>query len=666
MNSRKKPIAEIAHPARQGFGTARLLPLIMAAALALAGCQTTTGGGVLPASGEVRAARQAEQGEAAESAATYIGLAAGEIGPERDRLTLLATEQWLIAGDMTRARNAYSSIAMPPAPGNAALEQSVRARFLLEAGEVEQAMTVLDALAAEPLSTSRRLAVAELRAETSIAMGDPARAVEIMRQRESYLTGDDDRQRNRELLWQALGESTPDELRASAAEVLDPEVRGWLSLAALSTATGQQGIGWNNGTIRWRASHPDHPAIIILDELPAATGTLLDYPRQIALLLPLSGNAARAGQAVQNGFLGAYFASAGGLDDRQSIKVYDVNREGGASAAYDNAVADGADFVVGPLLRNDVTELANSSLVPVPVLTLNYLGEGTIAPPGLFQFALAPEDEAIAAAERAIADGHTRAVALVPNSNWGRRLLAAFSTEFESRGGTVLDARSYTSGNPDFSGVIEDLMALTGSVQRYQRLRANIGGPLQFDPRRRQDVEFVFLAADAPTGRLMKSQLKFHYSGDLPVYATSLIYAMDGRSDADLNGVRFADAPWIIAPPVWISHLPPMFATYFPEEKRLARLHAMGYDAYRLTGSLFAYQNALETTFDGATGELYVDADGRVHRRLAWAEFEGGVPVALPDPARGGVETEDAGTRDGIDVSDASEWNRDSRPGLEL
>ncbi len=635
---------------------------VLLLALALAGCETASVGGVIPVSGEARAEREAGRGDADAAAATYIGLAARAAGAERDRLTLLAAEQWLIAGDMSRARSAYQGIQQPPAATNAALEQSVRARILLIRGEAEQALALLEPLSSRPMTTSRRLAVSTLRAETYAALGDPARSVEIMRQRESYLD-DDAVVRNRELLWSVLAASSPDALRNSAGDVIDPEVRGWLSLAALSTATGQQGIGWNNGTIRWREQHPDHPAIAILDGLPEATATLLEYPRQIALLLPLTGNAARVGQAVQNGFLGAYFASAGGLDDRQSIRVYDVNTEGGASAAYETAVAEGAEFVVGPLLRNDVVELANNSLVPVPVLTLNYLSEGTIAPPGLFQFALAPEDEAIAAAERAIADGHTRAVALVPNSNWGRRLVAAFRAEFEALGGTVLDTRSYTAGNPDFSGVIEDLMALTGSVQRYQRLRANIGGPLQFDPRRRQDVEFVFLAADAATGRLMKSQLKFHYAGDLPVYATSLIYAMDGRSDTDLDGVRFADAPWVIAPQVWLSHLPPTFATYFPEEKRLKRLHAMGYDAYRLTGSLFAYRNAFETRFDGATGELYLDAEGRVHRRLAWAEFQNGVPVALPDPV-----DDEAMDGDFLDDTDAGEWNRDAdgRRGLDM
>ena len=47
-------------------------------------------------------------------------------------------------------------------------------------------------------------------------------------------------------------------------------------------------------------------------------------------------------------------------------------------------------------------------LLPVPVLTLNYLPDEVAAPPALYQFALSPEDEAVSAAERAVADGYSR------------------------------------------------------------------------------------------------------------------------------------------------------------------------------------------------------------------------------------------------------------------
>ncbi|NIP86171.1 MAG: hypothetical protein GTO03_11630, partial [Planctomycetales bacterium] len=49
----------------------------------------------------------------------------------------------------------------------------------------------------------------------------------------------------------------------------------------------------------------------------------------------------------------------------------------------------------------------------VATLTLNMAGPEHTAPPNLFQYALAPEDEAAQVARRAIADGQTRALALI-------------------------------------------------------------------------------------------------------------------------------------------------------------------------------------------------------------------------------------------------------------
>ena len=587
-------------------------------------------------SAESRAQRLALNGDHAEAASVYIGLATDAAGTDIDRLTMLAIEQWIEAGDVRRAENAHARLSRPASGQLYWLWAGNAAALELYRGDADAALNLLEPLSRAPLTQDRRVRIEVLRADAWFQKGDPARAVELMMQREQWLSDRDEIEANRRHLWEGLVASQPSDLRAAADLTIDSDVRAWLTIASLAASTGQQGIGWANGVVRWREENPRHPAISIVDDLRLPDEQLTSYPRQIALLLPLTGNASSAGKAVQNGFLGAYFASAGGLDDRQSIRVYDVNSEGGASAAYQTAVANGAEFVVGPLLRRSVSELANDILVPIPVLTLNYLPENTLAPPGLYQFALAPEDEAAAAAERALADGYTRALALVPNNSWGRRMMTSFATRFEELGGTILDSRSYTADNPDFSSTIEDLMSLSGSVRRYQRLRANVGGPLQFDPRRRQDAEFIFLAADAAPGRLMKSQLKFHYSGDLPIYATSEIFAMDGRSDSDLNGVMFVDAPWIVAPQPWIERLPGQFDEYWPEQRRLGRLHAFGYDAYHLVGALFDARIGDEFDMDGATGRLFTDDEGRVHRRPAWAQFQDGRPVALLDPAPAG------------------------------
>lgn len=620
------------------FISPRILPLLLA--LTISACSTTDFTGGQGSQSERRAQSLANSGRNAESAGVYMGLAKTSQGMEHDRYTLLAAAQWLDAGDTRRARSMQRSISIPLSGELLRLWNMNEAAIALRDGKPDDALQLLDPMSRSPMPVSDRARVEALRADAWFQKDNPTQAVQLFIQREAWLNGNQSIELNRRRIWAGLLVSDPQVLRTAASETDDSEVRGWLSLGALATSTGQQGIGWSNGVIRWREANANHPAEFLVDNFAAGDMTLADYPQRIALLLPLSGNNAAAGTAIQNGFFGAYFPASNALDEAQQIRVYDVDIAGGVVAAYNRAVEEGAEFVVGPLLRSDVTELAGVGLLSVPVLTLNYLPDEMTAPVGMFQFALAPEDEAAAAAIRALNDGLRRAVVLYPNNDWGRRVAASFADQFETGGGTVLQHSSYQPSSQDFSTDIESLMALTQSVQRYRRLRANIGSSLQFDPRRRQDVDAVFLAADAKAGRLLKSQLKFHYSGDLPVYSTSFIYSMDGRSDADLNGVMFADTPWIVSPPSWISDYPDMYADFWPAERRLGRLHAMGYDAYQLAMALFSSRGNSMEEFIGASGRLYLGGDGRVHRRLAWARFERGRPVPLQDQLTDELEPE--------------------------
>ena len=608
-----------------------LTVLLAGLACILSACSTTDFSGATGSQSERRASSYAASGRHAEAAGIYIGLASGAESYERDRFTLLAAGQWLDAGDTRRARSAQRSVTVPTAGELLRLWSMNEAALALRDGDPDKALRLLDPLSRQPMAVAERGRVEALRADAWFQKDEPARAVQLFIQRESWLDSRQGIELNRRRLWAGLLVSDPQVLRTAASETDDSLVQGWLSLGALATSTGQQGIGWSNGVIRWRNSHAGHPAGFLLNDFDIGDTEITDYPRRLALLLPLSGSNAAVGNAIQNGFFGAYFPAITTLDDEQEVRIYDTGAAGGVARAYARAVEEGAEFVVGPLARNDVIELAGIGLLPVPVLTLNFLPDEVVAPPGMFQFALSPEDEAAAAASRAIADGLRRAVILYPNNDWGRRVASSFAGQFEAGGGTLLEHRSYQPSSQDFSIEIESLMALTESIQRFRRLRANIGGAIQFEPRRRQDVDTVFLAADANAGRLIKSQLKFHYSGDLPVYSTSFIYAMDGKSNTDLNGIMFADTPWIVSPMPWIADYPQRYAEFWPKEKSLGRLHAMGYDAYQLVMALAAGRGLSMEEFAGASGRLYLTSDRKVHRRLAWARFERGRPVALPD-----------------------------------
>ncbi|MDZ7645134.1 MAG: penicillin-binding protein activator [Woeseiaceae bacterium] len=396
--------------------------LVFAAVTLLVGGCTTVGPGA--PGGERRAEQLAMAGEHAEAAGRYIGLASEATGRERDRLTLLAVEQWLDAGDGRRARSALQSV---PEPGSGPLRWlwlTDTAALALWDGRPDDALALLEPLTREPLGERHRLRAEALLADAWFQKGDPIRALELYRQREAWLSSAAKVRQNRQRLWAGLLVSRPAALREAAAMADDPEIRGWLELGALAATTGQQGIGWGNGVARWRQQYPAHPATRLLDGLDLPEPGRTDYPQHVALLVPLAGESAAAGKAVQNGFFGAYFATAGDLAEPQQVSVYDSH--GGTTAAYEQAVADGAGFVVGPLLRGNVTELATGSLLPVPTLALNYLPDDLLAPPAFYQFALAPEDEAVAAAHRALADGRQRALALVPRNDWGRRLLNGF------------------------------------------------------------------------------------------------------------------------------------------------------------------------------------------------------------------------------------------------
>jgi outer membrane PBP1 activator LpoA protein len=308
------------HPACERYSLASIL-VLLASFLVISGCETP-GGASFGGSGEKRAERMASDGDHAMAASAYMGLAVEAVGAERDRYTLLAVEQYLDAGDESRARSAFSAVARPQSRELLPLWTTNEAALQLYRGNADAALNLLEPLSRQPLQRRDRLRVEALRADAWIQKQDPMRAVELMMQRETWVTDRRGIRNNRSRLWQGLLVSRPQVLRSAAEQSLDPVVRGWLTIGSLAASTGQQGVGWNNGVVRWREENPDHPAILILSELDVPEHLLLEYPRQIALLLPLSGRNASLGRAIQNGFLGAYFATASGLDNRQSVRIW--------------------------------------------------------------------------------------------------------------------------------------------------------------------------------------------------------------------------------------------------------------------------------------------------------------------------------------------------------
>ncbi|MBL8202210.1 MAG: penicillin-binding protein activator [Chromatiales bacterium] len=370
-------------------------------------------------------------------------------------------------------------------------------------------------------------------------------------------------------------------------------------------------------------------------DAPLASGPL------VALLVPLSGRQEALGTAVRDGFVAALLEAP--ASRRFNAMIIDEARIS-AAEAHRQALDAGARAMVGPLLRESVQalapladELTRTMPGQMPVLGLNNLADTEPGVGGLWQFGLAPEDEAGEIAARAIALGQRRALVLLPASEWGQRLLAAFSAEFTARGGVVVDARTYLPGGTDFTVPIRSLLMTTEPRAPAPGSQANPGEKTGLGPGRRQDVDLIFVAANSSNGRQIVPQLKFFGAADLPTYSTSAIWE-DGTTNADdLNGVVFPDSPWVIDPDSRALVVKNALARYWGRPAPgVSRLYALGYDAYRLLPEIL--RQPAPGPFGGGelagtTGVLYADGSGRIHRRLSFAEIRGGRAVPLPSVA---------------------------------
>ena len=345
---------------------------------------------------------------------------------------------------------------------------------------------------------------------------------------------------------------------------------------------------------------------------PAQATAAAQYPHAIALLLPLSGPAEGVGEAVRDGFLSAYFDAD--VASRPHVKIYDVAAMP-VAAAYSAALADGAEFIVGPLTKGSVAAMAPLA-GRVPVLALNYLSDGINAPHGFYQFALQPEEEAKIVARRLIADGRLRGVCIVPDGEWGSRVANAFSAELRRLGGAVLDVQGYTQSQIDFTDIIESELQIHDIK----------GQPVTHRP----DASFIFVAGPPNIARLVMPQLRFHFAGDIPVYSMPDGFAPNPRANADIDGMRFPDMPWMISNDPAITAIRDSVRSSWPAgTTRRDRLYAFGFDAYRLVPALRSGYFNSGGQLSGMTGRLRLDDRDRIRRELDWAMIKDGVPQAL-------------------------------------
>ncbi len=537
--------------------------------------------------------------------------------PPRDRMQIKSAQILAEGNFLLKAFQQLKRVDETALSPSELLEKRILdARFYRQANRPEKVLQSLPPAIIGAEDKEAQILSFAMRADAALATRDYIGSVEA-RIRLDPLLSDDEADENITALWHALVAESPEKIedrirRDDAGRALD----AWLELARLATPRQVRRDVLERRYADWKERNAflNSPASLLT--FLRLRWDYLDFnPRRVSLLLPLTGDYVRAGKVIRDGFMRAYDQA----ESPPEIKIYNTDQAKSITELYRQAIAEGTDLVIGPLLKAKVDELIAGTEFSVPTIVLNYHSQKHIKPRGeLFQFGLLPEDDAAQVAQKMIEKGHVFGMVLAPDSEWGARMERAFVEEYQKQGGEIRDIFRYDPNFSDYSAFVQSGLRLDESRRRHRRAEETAERKLRFTPRIRDDITAAAMFSNYENGVLIYPLLKFHYAHDLSVFSTSHIYEpQKSKLLRELDGMVYCDIPAVI------DGIEETF-----ENNSHLRLFALGADAYRL--SRLIRRIALgNTSFDGMTGRITLHSKRRLFRNLSWARFERGQPVSL-------------------------------------
>ncbi|MGS2871494.1 penicillin-binding protein activator [Enterobacter huaxiensis] len=325
-------------------------------------------------------------------------------------------------------------------------------------------------------------------------------------------------------------------------------------------------------------------------------------------------------------------AAAPGANPGAELKIYDTS-----SQPLDQVLAqvqkDGASIVVGPLLKNNVEELMKSNTT-LNVLALNQ-PENVQNRANICYFALSPEDEARDAARHIHEQGKQAPLLLIPRSALGDRVANAFAQEWQTLGGGVVLQQKFGSASELRAGVNGGAgIALNGSpvsASLPQQQGVTIGGlTIPAPPTDAQisgggKVDAAYIVATPEEIAFIKPMIAMRNGSQsgATLYASSR--SAQGTAGPDfrleMDGLQYSEIPMLAGsnPALMQQALGAVRNDY-----SLARLYAMGVDAWALANHFTQMRQVPGFELNGNTGDLTATQDCVINRKLSWLKYQQG------------------------------------------
>ncbi|QCR94610.1 penicillin-binding protein activator [Enterobacter ludwigii] len=314
------------------------------------------------------------------------------------------------------------------------------------------------------------------------------------------------------------------------------------------------------------------------------------------------------------------------------LKIYDTS-----SKPLDQVLAqvqqDGASIVVGPLLKNNVEELMKSNTT-LNVLALNQ-PEQVQNRANICYFALSPEDEARDAARHIHEQGKQAPLLLIPRSTLGDRVANAFADEWQKLGGGIVLQQKFGSASELRAGVNGGAgIALNGSpvsASLPQQQSVTIGGlsipapPIDAQISGGGKVDAAYIVATPQEIAFIKPMIAMRNGSQsgATLYASSR--SAQGTAGPDfrleMDGLQYSEIPMLAGsnPALMQQALSTVRNDY-----SLARLYAMGVDAWALANHFTQMRQVPGFELNGNTGDLTATQDCVINRKLSWLKYQQG------------------------------------------
>ncbi|HBY9528790.1 penicillin-binding protein activator [Klebsiella aerogenes] len=310
------------------------------------------------------------------------------------------------------------------------------------------------------------------------------------------------------------------------------------------------------------------------------------------------------------------------------LKIYDTTSQP-MSQLLAQVQQDGATIVVGPLLKENVEEVMKSN-TSLNVLALNQPGKVENRP-NLCYFALSPEDEARDAARHIHDQGKQTPLLLVPRGALGDRVVSAFADEWlKLGGGTVLQQRLGSTAELK-SGVNGGGISLTGSPVSTlpSSVDSSLGSPSDVPVSSGGSIDAAYIVATPEQIGYIKPLIAMRNGSqsNVTLYASSR--SAQGTSGPDfrleMEGLQYSEIPMLAGsnPALMQQALSAVRNDY-----SLARLYAMGADAWSLANHFAQMRQSPGYELNGNTGDLTATPDCVINRKLSWLKYQQGQIVA--------------------------------------